>query len=278
MSFTWFPGHMRKALRRIESDAQQADVVLMLLDARMPATSRNALLEKTLKDRGKALIFVLHKVDLAQPPVTARWLNVLKQAGDDAIAASSSTGKGRSEIIADLQRLHRALVEKAKKRGMQSDVLRAMVVGIPNVGKSTLINKLAGAARAKTGRKPGLTRGPQYIWLSDGIELLDTPGVMVPGRLDESSLLPLAVTGTIREDVLPLDDLGPMMYRLLRERGLLDRVQPDVDGYEAWLSTLCRSRGFLLKGGEPDTRRALLFLLKGLREGRWGPLSLEEPS
>ena len=283
MEFTWFPGHMRKALRRIEADALLVDLVLLVLDARAPATSRNATLERTLLRRGKRLLFVLSKADMAAPAVTQAWVRHLQGEGQDAVAVSGGTGAGRAVLLQTLRARHKALLDVARRRGIQHATLRCMVVGVPNVGKSTLINKLAGSARAKAGKRPGITRGPQWVLVADGIELLDTPGVMLPGRLGPESLLSLAVTGTIKEEVLPLSDLAPRLTELIRARGFdshafADRPPPPEGAtwYE-WLQALCRARGFLLPGGELDERRAILFLLKALREGRWGPLSLERP-
>ncbi|HEY3997240.1 MAG TPA: ribosome biogenesis GTPase YlqF [Candidatus Xenobia bacterium] len=277
MSFTWFPGHMRKALRQIEADTQGTDVVLMLLDARVPASSRNLVLEGLLRQRGKSLVYILHKADLAEPPATARWLEALQRSGDEAVAMSSVKRQGKSQVVGILKRRHEALVARAQKKGMHTDVLRAMIVGIPNVGKSTLINQLSEQGRAKAGKRPGLTRGRQFVWLSEGIELLDTPGVMPPGKLDDDTLLPLAMIGAIKEELLPLEELAPALYRVLSERHWLKRIHPHAaPSVTAWWDALCRDKGFILKGGEPDLRRAILFLLKGLREGKWGPLTLEE--
>jgi ribosome biogenesis GTPase A len=276
MAFTWFPGHMHKALRRIEADARLVDLVLLLLDARAPATSRNATLERTLLGRGKRLLFVLSKADLADPVVTREWVRDLQRDGHDAVAVSGKTGAGRAALLQALQRGHEASLAAARRRGIQHATLRCMVVGVPNVGKSTLINKLAG-------KHPGVTRGPQWVTLTAGIELLDTPGVMLPGRLDPTSLLSLAVTGTIKEDVLPLQDLAPGLAEMIRARGLVSRAfgdqpaPPEGTLGDEWLRALCRARGFLLPGNELDERRAVLFLLKALRDGRWGLLSLERP-
>ena len=283
MSFTWFPGHMRKALRRIEADARLVDLVLVLLDARAPATSRNATLERTLLGKGKRLLFVLSKADMADPAVTEGWMRDLQGEGHDALSISGKTGAGRAVLLQALRARHKASLHVAGRRGIRHVVLRCMVVGVPNVGKSTLINKLSGSSRAKAGKLPGVTRGPQWVNLADGIELLDTPGVMLPGRLGPESLLSLAVTGTIKEEVLPLSDLAPLLAELIQAQGFGphafgDRPAPaeGTPGYE-WLRALCRARGFLLPGGELDERRAVLFLLKALRDGRWGPLSLERP-
>jgi ribosome biogenesis GTPase A len=283
MAFTWFPGHMRKALRRIEADARLVDLVLLLLDARAPATFRNATLEKTLLRQGKRLLFVLSKADMADPAATQAWLRNLNGGGQDAVAVSGATGAGRARLLQALQARHTKAQDAARQRGIQHAMLRCMVVGLPNVGKSTLINKLAGSARAKTGKRPGVTRGPQWVRLSDGIELLDTPGVMPPGLLGPESLLSLAVTGTIKEEVLPLEDLAPRLAELIQVRGFGSHAfgdrPPPSEGtpWHDWLQALCRARGFLLPGSELDERRAVLFLLKALRDGRWGPLTLERP-
>ena len=283
MAFTWFPGHMQKALRRIEADARLVDLVLLILDARAPATSRNATLERTLQRQGKRLLFVLSKADMADPAVTQAWVRDLRSDRHDAVAVSGKTGAGRGVLLQALQARHRELLEAARRRGIRHVVLRCMVVGVPNAGKSTLINKLSGSARAKAGKHPGVTRGPQWVHLADGIELLDTAGVMLPGRLDPASLLSLAVTGTIKEEVLPLQELAPGLAELIQARGLASHAfgnqPPPAEGtpWHEWLQALCRARGFLLPGGELDDRRAVLFLLKALRDGRWGPLTLERP-
>src|SRR5580765_1522763 len=198
-AFTWFPGHMRKALRRIETDALLVDLVLLLLDARAPATSRNATLERTLLRRGKRLLFVLSKADMADPAITQAWVQSLQEGGQDAVVLSGATGAGRASLLQVLKARHVNVLAAAGRRGIQHALLRCMVVGVPNVGKSTLINKLSGSSRAKAGKRPGVTRGPQWVRLADGIELLDTPGVMLPGRLGPETLLSLAVTGTIKE-------------------------------------------------------------------------------
>ena len=281
MAFTWFPGHMRKALRQIEADARLVDLVLLLLDARAPATSRNAALEKTLLARGKRLLFVLNKADLADPAATEAWVRSLHRDGQHAVAVSGATGAGRASLLHALQARHKKALDVARQRGIQHAMLRCMVVGVPNVGKSTLINKLVGSARAKTGKRPGLTRGAQWIRLSNSIELLDTPGVMLPGVLGPKSLLSLAVTGTIQEEVLPLEDLAPRLADLIRARGFCSHAfgdrppPPEGTPWHDWLQALCQTRGFLLPGSAPDERRAVLFLLKALRDGRWGPLTLE---
>jgi ribosome biogenesis GTPase A len=283
MAFTWFPGHMQKALRRIEADARLVDLVLLILDARAPATARNGTLERTLVRQGKRLLFVLNKADMADPAVTQAWVRDLRSDQHDAVAVSGKTGAGRAVLLQALQTRHKELLEAARRRGIQHAVLRCMVVGVPNAGKSTLINKLSASARAKTGKHPGVTRGPQWVRLADGIELLDTPGVMLPGRLDPTSLLSLAVTGTIKEEVLPLQDLAPGLARLIQARGFGTHAfgnrppPPEGASWHEWFQALCGARGFLLPGGALDERRAVLFLLKALRDGRWGPLSLERP-
>jgi ribosome biogenesis GTPase A len=255
----------------------------VLLDARAPATSRNLTLERTLLRQGKQLLFVLNKADMADPAVTQAWVRDLQGDGQDAVAVSGATGAGRAGLLQVLRARHKKSLDAARRRGIGHAMLRCMVVGVPNAGKSTLINKLSGSARAKTGKHAGVTRGPQWVRLSDDIELLDTPGVMLPGRLGPESLLSLAVMGTIKEEVLPLEELAPLLAELIQARGLGshafgDRPQPPGGtSSHQWLRALCRARGFLLPGNELDERRAVLFLLKALRDGRWGPLTLERP-
>ena len=284
MTFTWFPGHMRKALRRIEADARLIDVVLLLLDARAPGTSRNATLERALRGQGKPLLFVLNKADIADPAATQEWLRNLRGGGQDAVAVSGATGAGRASLLQALRALYTKAQDLARRRGTPRPRLRCMVVGVPNVGKSTLINKLAGRAPAKAGKRPGLTRGPQWIQLSDELEMLDTPGVMPPGALGPEGLLFLAVLGVIREELLPLESLAPGLAELVQARGFASPAFGESPApsagtpWQDWLRSLCRARGFLLPGSELDERRAVLFLLKALRDGRWGPLTLERPA
>jgi len=214
---------------------------------------------------------------MADPAATQAWVRNLGGGGQDAVAVSGATGAGRAGLLQALQARQMEAQNVAPRRRIQ----RCMVVGVPNAGKSTLINMLSGSARAKTGKRPGLTRGPQWVRLSDRIELLDTPGVMPPGVLSPDSLLSLAVTGTIKEEVLPLEDLAPRLAELIQVRGLGPRAFGDQPlpsagtPWHDWLRALCRARGFLLPGSELDERRAVLFLLKALRDGRWGPLTLE---
>ena len=286
MAFTWFPGHMRKALRRIEADALLVDLVLLLLDARAPATSRNATLEKTLLGRGKRLLFVLSKADMADPAVTQTWVRNLQSDGQDAVAISGATGAGRAGLLQALRARHKVSQDAARRRGIQHAMLRCMVVGVPNVGKSTLINKLAGSARAKAGKRPGVTRGPQWVRLADDIELLDTPGVMLPGRLGPESLLSLAVTGTIKEEVLPLDDLAPGLVALIQARGFGPHAfgdrppPPDGAPWHEWMQALCRARGFLLPGSGSTSAAPSCFCSKpcGTAAGDPSPWSGPRPT
>jgi ribosome biogenesis GTPase A len=226
---------------------------------------------------------VISKAYMADPAVTQAWVRDLQRDRQGAVAISGKTGAGRTVLLQALQARHRELLDVARRRGIQHVMLRCMVVGVPNVGKSTLINKLSGSARAKAGKHPGVTRGPQWVTLADGIELLDTPGVMLPGRLDPENLLSLAVTGMIKEEVLPLEDLAAGLAELIQARGFASHAfgnqppPPEGTPWHEWLQALCRARGFLLPGSELDERRAVLFLLKALRDGRWGALTLERP-
>ena len=269
----WFPGHMMKALRLVERELPNVDMVIELLDARAPAASKNGELARMAA--GKPRLLLLNKSDLADPNATARWLAYYRGAGYGAMAVTASDRKsalGAMEAAVRLAR-ERMRLERAKPR--------AMIIGAPNVGKSTLINTLSGRAAARTADKPGVTRGKQWVTL-DEIELLDMPGIL-PRKLEERQATLLAFTGAIRDDILDVLDLAAGLLGALRaghvgaiaRRYKLAGALP-ADNFDL-LAQIARARGMLLAGGELDLTRAAIMLLDELRGGKLGRVTFELP-
>ena len=279
MDINWYPGHMARAKRLLADQLRRVDVVLELCDARLPDSSRNPDLERMIA--GKSRVLLMNKSDLADPNVTAAWLRYYKLRGVTAAPYCATAGKAK-EALALIDRAAREAVEKAAAKGMRKTV-RAMVIGVPNVGKSTFINKLHGSGIARTGDKPGVTRGRQWISIDAGLDLLDTPGILWPKFDSQEVGEMLAITNAIKADVLDKETLGAnFMLRLsrlypdaLRERY---KIEPDpaLNGYEL-LEAAAKKRGFLLSKGEYDIERMANTLLKEYHEGKLGRLSLETP-
>ncbi len=277
MDVQWYPGHMAKALRELQNQLQLVDVAIEICDARVVASSRNPELGRLLQNKPRILL--MNKSDLADPVVTDRWLVKMRAEGVEALAFNAAARRGTSQVIQAIGRAAAPKVEAAKRKGVRKTV-RVAVVGVPNVGKSTLINCLAGAARARVQDKPGVTRGKQWVRLGDFLELMDTPGLLWPRLEDPKTALLLAFTGAIRDTVRTqeelaqalLQDLETTYPKTLEQRYGL--VAPDPNP----LDTVCRKRGFLLPGGQPDSLRAAQAVLDEFRAGRLGRISLEVPS
>lgn len=275
MKINWYPGHMAAAKRMLEQNLKIIDIVLLLLDARVPASGKNPDLDRLAA--GKQQLVVLNKADLADPVQTAKWLAEYKSRGIAAMETSLTKNK-RAELLANLDKLAAPARERAAQRGMNKTA-RVLVCGIPNVGKSTLINTLAGSARAKTGNKPGVTRGKQWIRVHDRLELLDSPGLLWPKLEDQQAAARLAYIGTINDETLDKEELALLLLaelmekypQLLCERYRIERPETPLSAYEA----ICRRRGLLLKGGEPDYLRCAGMLLDELRSGKLGRITLD---
>ncbi|MDR1320752.1 MAG: ribosome biogenesis GTPase YlqF [Gracilibacteraceae bacterium] len=269
----WYPGHMAKTGHKITEQLSWMDAVLELADARAPDSSRSPLLREML--RGKPRLLILNKADLADPGRLQAWTAGL--GGEyPALETSAATGQGIGRIAPALDKLLCARREKDRARGLRPKPWRIMVVGIPNIGKSSLINRLTGGAQAKTGNKPGVTRGPQWIKLRDRLELLDTPGILWPKFEDEETGRKLAATGAIRDEVFDTEELAEWLLRFLR-RHYSDRLracyggEPPADS----LDSVGRRRGCLTRGGEVDTLRTAQTLLKEFRAGKIGRVTLD---
>ncbi|MBP5154527.1 MAG: ribosome biogenesis GTPase YlqF [Lachnospiraceae bacterium] len=279
MNIQWYPGHMTKARRAMEEDLKLVDIVVELLDARIPSSSRNPDLRTMAQSKKK--IVILNKADLADPAVTPLWLESLRSEGCEPIPLDARSNTGLSAVRSAIDAAAREKRERDLRRGIKNRPIRLMVAGIPNVGKSTFINSLAGKTAAKTGDKPGVTRGNQWISLGRSVDLLDTPGILWPRFEDPQVGIRLALIGSIREEVLETVLLAREGIRLLEERypGKV-REHYGIEGSDAaeLIGSLARVRHTVKKGGEPDEERAAALFLNDLRRSALGRLTLELPS
>ena len=276
----WYPGHMARTRRMIEENLKNIDVVVEILDARIPYSGRNPNFDDILSDKPR--LVALNKYDLADQKVTDKWIKWYAKKGIKVLPISCVTGLGINKIAPECRELISEKLEKAKEKGMNRNV-KIMMVGIPNVGKSTLINKLTGKAKAETGDRPGVTRQKQWIRLTDGLELLDTPGILPPKFEDQKVAQNLAYTGAIRDEIMELELLAYSLLEYLRDhypdmlmaRYKLEDIS-DMQGYEL-LEYIGRKRGCVISGGEIDTMRASNILLDELRSAKIGNITLESP-
>lgn len=274
----WFPGHMAKAKRLVCESLKLVDVVIELLDARIPISSRNPMINEILGSKPRSI--VLNKSDLADPVVTSKWQQFFKASNIECISVNSVKGQGVSQIPTIVKNLACKGSENAKRRGF-SKIVKCMVVGIPNIGKSSLINRLSKRKSAKTADKPGVTKGKQWIKM-EGMMLLDTPGILWPKFDNPEVGIKLAVTGAIKEQVLDIEQVALYLLNILyvkvpnklMERYKLDKLSEDR--FEL-LNQIGKKRGSLLGGGVVDTQKAAVLLLKEYRSGKLGAISLEEP-
>ena len=290
MNYQWYPGHMTKAIRMMQENIKLIDIIIELTDARIPASGRNPDIDELGKNKYRLII--LNKADLADPSVTARWREYYQSLGYFVMEMNSKTGNEAGKVKDLVQSACAEKIERDKKRGIVGRPIRAMVAGIPNVGKSTFINKLSGKAAAKTGNKPGVTKGKQWIALGKNMQLLDTPGILWPKFEDETVGLHLALIGSMNDENLDLTELACELIKLLNEYypdaikekyNISDEQirefeeQPYATPLSAVLSALAANRKLIKQGAEPDISRAASLLLDDFRNGRLGRLSLERP-
>lgn len=281
LNIQWFPGHMTRAQRMIEENISMVDAVCEILDARIPRSSRNPDIDRLAA--GKPRLIVLNRCDLADPAITARWRKHFERLGYAVLETDAKSGKGVNAFPAAVRRLLADKLREYEAKGQTGRPLRVMILGIPNVGKSTFINKVAGRKAAIAGDKPGVTRGKQWINIAQGLDLLDTPGILWPKFDSQEVGEMLAVTNAIKADVLDRETLAAnFMLRLSRmypaalEQRYKIKPEPDMNGFEI-LELAAKKRGFLISGGEYDIERMAAVLLSEYHDGKLGRLSLEEP-
>lgn len=279
MNYQWYPGHMTKAKRMMQENIKLIDLIIELVDARIPMSSRNPDIDELGK--GKSRIILLNKSDLADARLNQEWESFFKEKGYFVQQLNAKTGAGIKNIQALVQESCKEKIERDRKRGIINRPVRAMVVGIPNVGKSTFINSFAGKACAKTGNKPGVTKGKQWIRLNKNLELLDTPGILWPKFEDQKIGERLALIGSINDEILHVDELAVALIRNLKNSylDLLEKrydITIDEDAYDT-LKKIAIARKCLQKGELPDVDRASSMLLEDFRSGKLGRITLEGP-
>ena len=283
MNIQWYPGHMTKTRRQIEADLKQVDAVCEIVDARIPMSSRNPDIDAICGNKPR--VIVLNRMDLADPAATKQWAAYFKSKGMTVVCTDCKSRKGIADFAPAVRNACKEKIERDKARGMNRAV-RLMVVGIPNVGKSTLINQISGHKGAKAENRPGVTRGKQWVTVDTTLQLLDTPGILWPKFEDPQVGLMLAATGAVKENVIDLEELACRLMQLLwthypdavRERYGVEGVAEDCQfpGYELLLQA-GKKRGFLLRGNEINTERMAKVLVDEYRSGKLGRFTLEMP-
>lgn len=277
----WFPGHMAKTRRIIKESLNLVDGVVELVDARIPYSSSNPELDSIIKNKPR--IVLLNKCDIADSNATKLWIEYYRSKGMYALPVDCRTGKGLNQFVPTVKKALSNVIEKNEAKGMAGKSLRLMVVGIPNTGKSSFINRMAGNSKAKVADKAGVTRQQQWFVVGNGIELLDTPGVLWP-KFDDSSVGDkLAFTGAVKDEVTDLETLSCRLLEVLsktRPQAIIERYKLDrIDNLQGWeiLELIGKKRGFLIKGGEIDYERTAVMLCDEFRGGRLGKITLELP-
>lgn len=275
----WYPGHMTKARRAMQEDMKLIDLVIEIVDARMPLSSRNPDIDELAKNKSRMILF--NKSDLADESLNKDWIDYFEKKGYTIVKINAKNGMGIRNVTPAIAKVCEEKIARDLKRGIKNRPVRAMVVGIPNVGKSTFINALAGKACTKTGNKPGVTKGKQWIRLNKNVELLDTPGILWPKFEDQKTGLNLAITGSINDEILDIVQLSLHLTEYIKTNyeGLLFK-RYDIDetlSADEILSEIAKRRGCLKKGGELDYEKAAFILLDEFRSGKIGCITLEKP-
>ncbi len=274
----WYPGHMAKARRILKDDLKLVDLVIEVLDARIPESSRNPDLQEIIDE--KEHIIILNKSDLADPGITASWARYLENAR--VIPTDCLTGRGLSDLVKEIKKIRHGINRVLAEKGRKNRAIRVMIMGIPNVGKSALINALSGSGKAKIGDRPGVTRGRQWILIDEGIRLLDTPGILWPRFDDENVAYKLAQTGAIDEDRFDAETAAYKLIKYILENkpGLMEESfglnLENLEPYDVFLK-IGKKRGCLMSGGRVDKERTANLILNDFQKGRVGPLTLEVP-
>lgn len=279
MQFQWYPGHMTKAKRAMQEDLKLIDVIIELVDSRVPYSSKNPDIDQMAN--GKSRILVMNKYDLADSNVTDGWIKYYEDKGYFVVKVNSKSGSGVKAVHEVIQKACRDKIERDRRRGILNRPIRAMIVGIPNVGKSTFINSFAGKACTKTGNKPGVTRGKQWIRLNKSVELLDTPGILWPKFEDQKVGLNLAFIGSIKDELYNIYELSLLLIKFLVEE--YPDVIAEFYGIEnstdevKLIESIAERRGCLKSGAQYDFDKAAKCLIDDFRQGRLGKISLERP-
>lgn len=281
MDLQWYPGHMAKTRRLIAENLKLIDVIVEMIDARVPFSGRNPDFDDLLGSKPR--IVVMNKSDLADDKRSAMWEKYYTDLGSKCIYANSLTGKNTDKIISEAKNLLSERIKKDAERGLNRSI-KLMIVGIPNVGKSSLINRLSGKAGAKTGDRPGVTKGKQWIRLKNGVELLDTPGILWPKFENQQIGMKLAFIGSIRDEIIDVEELCMNLVGYLKEnyaeelkaRYKLDKDIKDMENF-GLLEYIGKKRGFVISGGEIDTYRAANVILDEFRSAKIGKITLETP-
>ena len=280
MNIQWYPGHMTKTRRQIEADLKLVDAVCEIVDARIPASSRNPDIDAICGDKPR--IMILNRIDLADPAATQRWADYFRSKGMAVVMTDCKSRKGINNFQPAVRSVLKEKIERNAARGMNKPV-RAMIVGIPNVGKSTFINQVSGRKGAKAENRPGVTRGKQWVTVDNGLLLLDTPGILWPKFEDPNPGMMLAYTGAVKDGILDIEELACNLIALLHKRypeALKERygieAEQGTPGYEL-LEMAGRRRGYLVSGGEINTERMAKVLVDEYRNAKLGKFTLEEP-
>ena len=277
----WFPGHMTKAKRMMESQIKLVDVVVEMLDARIPRSSTNPMLQNVLGNKPK--VIALNKIDMADNAKTELWLEKLKNSGLPVCKIDCATGKGVKQLISAIQLAAKPVIDKWLKKGVRNRPVRVMIVGIPNVGKSTLINRLVGKNKVMAADKPGVTRGQQWVTIAKGLELLDTPGVLWPKFEDPSVGFALAATGAIKEDVFDRRDAVELLLDFMLQKypaelaGKYAVELVEDETVQTVMTKIANARGCLKAGGMLDLDKVDQLVLRDFRSGRLGRFTVDEP-
>ena len=282
MNIQWYPGHMTKAKRMMQENIKIIDLIIEIVDARLPVSSRNPEIDDLVGSKPRLML--LNKADIADSSLNKEWEKYFAEKGISAYAVSSTTGKNFNFIFDKCKELLAEKIQREKDKGIVNRAIKIMICGVPNVGKSSFINKLSGRKSAITGDRPGVTKGKQWIRLKNNFELLDTPGILWPKFDDEQVGLKLAYTGAIKDEIIDTEELACNLLEYLRDnypKSLEERYKMTdfsaMKGYEL-LEYLGKKRGFVVSGGEIDTERAAGILLDEFRGARLGNITLEKPS
>lgn len=272
----WFPGHMTKTRRLIEADLKLVDAVVEVTDARIPESSRNPIMDELVGTKPR--IMIMNKCDVADEKTTNAWRKYYESRGICVIVCDCRSGKGINRFLPTVKQLLSELIERRKARGMIGKALRLMVVGIPNVGKSSFINRMANSKKTKVGDRPGVTRGKQWVSIDKDVELLDMPGILWPKFEDKDVAQRLAFTGAVKDEVMDTAALARALGEMLmRDYPELVKARYKIAGEGDILTEIAKARGMLVSGGEPDTERAAAALLDEFRGGKLGRITLEMP-